>query len=64
MPAHRPEVLAPSRALAWRLAAKHLRRGETGRVPALGALGALIDAGYSAREAARIVETMIAQGTP
>ena len=61
MPPSPPEALTAERGRAWRLAAKHLRRGEQGRV---AALGALIDVGYSAREATRIVETMIAQGAP
>ena len=61
MPAQPPEVLTIEKSRAWRLAAKRLRRGKDGHD---AALGALIDAGYSAREAARIVETMIAQGAP
>lgn len=43
----------PARAL--RRAARHLARGEAGLVPALGAL---IDAGFSARDAGRIVAAL------
>lgn len=42
-------------ARALRRAARHLARGEAGLVPALGAL---IDAGFSARDAGRIVAAL------
>jgi hypothetical protein len=61
MPPYRPEVLTAETGRAWRRAAKHLRRGAEGRI---AALGALVDAGYTDSQAARIVRTMIALMTP
>ena len=53
-----PERLTPAQARAMRLAADHLRQrpGEAGRT---ATLGALIDAGYSAYHAGRIVGAMM-----